>query len=678
MRTTKTCTVFLFLGAFLFFGAGSVKASTAFDLQLAPADPGAGGFLVVSAPFLHNHLEYSFGFASNYGYRPLELSIRNADSGNEISATLVEHRLELALSGVLGLWGIADLGVVLPLLLQSGFDAEAVGASGVDLGTTSISGLEVGNLYLYPRFQLLEFFNGGFRASVLSLITLPLGDKTGFVHEAGVVFEPRLVIGGRTNTMVFSGYLGYRHRFAGPQTIGPLSIENEITVGAGIGTDITTDFQVYSEAYAKFPSSVFQRDGVAFSTAIEKGLSPAEWLLGGRYFIASQASVHMGLGFGISTGYGSSTPRFILGVQYGLGQRNEGDIDGDSILDNYDECPQIPEDLDGFQDTDGCPEGDNDQDKILDEDDSCPNEPEDRDGFGDEDGCPEDDNDDDGIADEIDQCPRDPEDVDSFEDDDGCPELDNDSDVIADLVDDCPNQAEDMDGFRDTDGCPDLDNDQDGFEDLSDLCPNAPEDRDGYDDDDGCPDDDDSDGIPDKWDQCPREPETYNLKMDGDGCPDPGRSLVIINEDSLALKRPLRFKGKTALLRRGAKRLLLQIASVLRNYRHFNKVIIEAHSIVMRTEAKNLELSQLRAQAIREFLVAEGIHPSRLVAEGVGSSRPLTRSSQARMRNERIEWIIDVKTTIGFGYETQSGEKPLFEIGPDDGPAEDNDIEFNF
>ncbi|MCZ7538032.1 MAG: hypothetical protein M5T61_20295 [Acidimicrobiia bacterium] len=47
---------------------------------------------------------------------------------------------------------------------------------------------------------------------------------------------------------------------------------------------------------------------------------------------------------------------------------------------------------------------DNDGDGILDRDDGCPMEPEDKDGYQDEDGCPDVDNDGDGIADASDQC----------------------------------------------------------------------------------------------------------------------------------------------------------------------------------------------------------------------------------------------------------------------------------
>lgn len=65
------------------------------------------------------------------------------------------------------------------------------------------------------------------------------------------------------------------------------------------------------------------------------------------------------------------------------------DSDGDGIPDMYDKCPQAPEDFDGFQDQDGCPDPDNDADGIPDSLDKCPNTPEDFDGFQDDDGCPD-------------------------------------------------------------------------------------------------------------------------------------------------------------------------------------------------------------------------------------------------------------------------------------------------
>ncbi len=65
------------------------------------------------------------------------------------------------------------------------------------------------------------------------------------------------------------------------------------------------------------------------------------------------------------------------------------DRDGDGIPDALDKCPDEPEDRDGFEDEDGCPDPDNDKDGIPDAADACPNQPETVNGFQDEDGCPD-------------------------------------------------------------------------------------------------------------------------------------------------------------------------------------------------------------------------------------------------------------------------------------------------
>jgi len=100
------------------------------------------------------------------------------------------------------------------------------------------------------------------------------------------------------------------------------------------------------------------------------------------------------------------------------------DQDNDGIADNDDLCPTVAEDRDRFEDADGCPEFDNDQDGLCDAHftlrdelsnplvsldcegaDGCISDPEDKDGYQDADGCPDPDNDRDEIADVDDQCP---------------------------------------------------------------------------------------------------------------------------------------------------------------------------------------------------------------------------------------------------------------------------------
>ncbi len=98
------------------------------------------------------------------------------------------------------------------------------------------------------------------------------------------------------------------------------------------------------------------------------------------------------------------------------------DPDEDGVGINDDRCPGIPEDIDDFEDNDGCPEFDNDKDGIYDTHDACPNSAEDYDGFRDDDGCNDSDNDKDGIPDSVDICKGNPETVNNYKDEDGCPD----------------------------------------------------------------------------------------------------------------------------------------------------------------------------------------------------------------------------------------------------------------
>ena len=99
------------------------------------------------------------------------------------------------------------------------------------------------------------------------------------------------------------------------------------------------------------------------------------------------------------------------------------DRDGDGIPDDRDLCPEARENLNGFDDWDGCPEPDTDRDGVFDVQDRCPEQAEDLDGFEDADGCPDPDDDHDRIPDDRDKCPNEPETYNALDDDDGCPDL---------------------------------------------------------------------------------------------------------------------------------------------------------------------------------------------------------------------------------------------------------------
>ena len=161
----------------------------------------------------------------------------------------------------------------------------------------------------------------------------------------------------------------------------------------------------------------------------------------------------------------------LLGVSFRFGDKKEAvepeptpeptpepeiiDTDGDGLSDDKDTCPKDAEDVDQFEDTDGCPEIDNDKDGIRDPEDKCPNEAETMNGVDDEDGCPEVDSDNDGLFGSADKCPDVAEDKDGYQDDDGCDDPDNDGDGVMDALDQCPAEMETRNGYKDDDGCKD-------------------------------------------------------------------------------------------------------------------------------------------------------------------------------------------------------------------------------
>ena len=282
---------------------------------------------------------------------------------------------------------------------------------------------------------------------------------------------------------------------------------------------------------------------------------------------------------------------------------------------------------------------DSDNDGIIDKLDKCPEEPEDKDGFEDEDGCPDNDNDNDGIPDLKDKCPNTPEDLDGFEDEDGCPEDDNDGDKILDKDDKCPNEPEDLDGFEDLDGCPENDNDGDKILDINDKCPNKPEDMDGFEDNDGCPEEDnDKDGILDDKDKCPDEPETFNDFEDEDGCPD---AIILKKNEKIVLDNIYFKTGKDELTIDSfnaldkAKRIFIDNPKII--------IQIEGHSDSQGSAKFNLKLSNKRAKSVLNYLVNKlGVPISQVTSIGFGEEHPIAdnKTKEGRAKNRRIEFKV--------------------------------------
>jgi OmpA-OmpF porin, OOP family len=248
--------------------------------------------------------------------------------------------------------------------------------------------------------------------------------------------------------------------------------------------------------------------------------------------------------------------------------------------------------------------GDRDGDGILDPDDECPDDPEDLDGFEDRDGCPEDqDTDGDGLTDAIDTCIVEPEDADNYQDGDGCPEPDNDLDTIVDAGDRCPNEPEDTDGHQDADGCPELDNDGDNIQDATDRCPNEP----GPAEEGGCP----------------------RVYRD-----------VEVTSTGIVIHQTIYFEFNRAVIRSVSFPILNTVAQVMRDFPDIT-IEVQGHTDDRGRDEYNMRLSQERADAVRTYLVQQGIAPERMTARGYGETRPIdtNRTAPGRARNRRVEFV---------------------------------------
>jgi OmpA-OmpF porin, OOP family len=577
------------------------SANRSFDLQLFHPAVGPKGFVSLDSADVPGHLQYNVGLLTNYQYGAFALD--STVNGKTTSLDVVRHQAMAELTGAVGLFNLFEVGVAVPMTLYlAGDDFNDAGAA--TGGVITAKG--IGDVRVEGKAALLAF--GPDQAFVLGLsagATLPTGIKDAFIGEKSVTGRGRALLeyqpSDRFRAVVMLGALLRESSHAFRAVMG-----KQVLYGAAVDYRVLKDMSVLAEVNGRVGSWTYV------------DANPLEAEVAMRAYLPAMFSLLMGVGVGLDHGIGSPMMRGFVGLGWAPDFR---DRDHDGIIDALDRCPDEPEDKDGFQDEDGCPDEDNDNDGIPDAVDKCPNAPEDFDGFQDEDGCPELDNDHDGIPDFNDACPNEPEDGKGKRPFDGCPSTseDNDGDGIPDVKDQCPDEPEDKDGFQDEDGCPDTDNDNDGIPDIYDACPNEPEDADGFEDNDGCPDtDNDKDGIPDKQDKCPNQPETLNLNRDEDGCPDPGAEVVVLREDRIDVLERITFvSGQTELSPAGLSIAKL-VAMVMRGHGELARVRVD-----VRADGVSEATLRGRAQAVIKVLSTHGVDGKRLKVGNVttGSGR---------------------------------------------------------
>ncbi len=607
---TRTLALLTSLLGLLTFGlvasdaaAATIPIDKTIDPQLFQPAIGPHNFLTVEGADVPDHKRLSFGLSLNYQRRPYLIYT----GGTSVGTTYpIDSQVSGELDVAMGLFDRFQIGIGVPYTAY--LSSDLVDSMGVPTGAR-LTENGIGDVRIEGKAQIATLGDDdeySFAAS--GGLTLPTGksDSRPYLGDRNVTGRIKGIAQFSLGHMRAAANLGLLIRgtsYAFATQVGP-----QLMYGAAASYELDHHVELMLE--------LFGRSGLTQFDQFYTDVNPFEADIAGRWGVTRMWSVMLGGGRGIGTGLGAPQWRGFVAAQFNPDYR---DRDHDGVYDVNDKCPDQPEDRDGFQDEDGCPDPDNDNDGIPDATDKCPNDAEDIDQFEDEDGCPDPDNDKDGIPDLNDACPNAPEDGKGKRPHDGCPSSaeDSDGDGVPDNVDKCPDDPEDRDGFQDDDGCPDLDNDNDGIPDSFDQCPNEPEDADGFQDEDGCPDpDNDKDGFLDGEDKCPNEPETLNGNKDDDGCPDPGAEIVHLQADKIVVDDRIGFAGTKsgkAVLRESSARNIGLVGLVMKGHTEIKKLRIEVHA-----DGVSKNETQARADAIRDALVAKGVDAARIESVGAG------------------------------------------------------------
>lgn len=296
-------------------------------------------------------------------------------------------------------------------------------------------------------------------------------------------------------------------------------------------------------------------------------------------------------------------PEAFASLEFGFGGAPR-DLDRDGVPDKRDQCLGTP--VGARVDARGCPI-DSDQDGVPDGIDRCEGTP--KGAVVDATGCTAD-ADGDGVPDGIDQCSNTP--AGARVTATGCP-MDSDNDTVPDGLDQCDATPA---------GCV--------------VNPN------------GCPTDSDQDGVCDGLDKCPDTPE--NARVDANGCPIQvsTKETELLETGMIRLQNVNFATGKATLLPESFS-ILDEVADILGRWPDL-RIEIAGHTDSRGTDARNLALSQARADAVRSYLVNKfpELRPDQFTTKGYGETQPIATNTTelGRARNRRVEFRVLNKETL--------------------------------
>jgi outer membrane protein OmpA-like peptidoglycan-associated protein len=150
------------------------------------------------------------------------------------------------------------------------------------------------------------------------------------------------------------------------------------------------------------------------------------------------------------------------------------------------------------------------------------------------------------------------------------------------------------------------------------------------------PSDRDGDGVSDAADNCP---DVAGL-VENSGCP--AYQKIVVQPDKLELKEKIAFAWDSVLVGDASRPVLDEVAQALKDNPSF-RVQVDGHASSEGGDAHNQVLSEDRASAVVDYLVAHGVARNRLSSQGFSSSVPAATNNTAagRVTNRRVEFVVD-------------------------------------
>lgn len=385
------------------------------DIERFRPTPDRDGFLGMPGTRTPGEWQWNVGLWLGYEFEPLTL--RRLSDGSRLP--VVAHRVGADFVAQLGIFDRAAVVLDVPMVVWQDTDHQPL-----DMGP-AISAVALRDPFLGVRVRVFgDGSNGentdqeGPGIALQGAVTIPVGLEESFAGEGSPQLDFAVLADFHFLHFGLGAIVGYRHRFAEPRLLGT-QFANELYFGAAVQSpvffveNVSAIFEVRTdtsfEVSATDEISVFNGP----STAVEGDLG-VRWAEGD--FMMTWL-----VGTAFSAGVGAPAFRATYGLVWAP---RVHDVDGDGFSDGDErpDCVRLPEDRDGFQDEDGCPDPDDDGDGAADANDRCPRVAEDRDGQGDDDGCPDPDDDRDGVIDGEDRCADRDETINGIEDGDGCPD----------------------------------------------------------------------------------------------------------------------------------------------------------------------------------------------------------------------------------------------------------------